>query len=52
MAMFAAEANRGRLRLSNGAPSEVEGAMAASLLFCDRLKERCERRSCAGRRLS
>ena len=29
----------------------VEGAMAASLLLCDRLKERCERRSCAGRRL-
>jgi hypothetical protein len=29
----------------------VEGAVAASLLLCDRLKERCERRSCAGRRL-
>ena len=29
----------------------VEGAMAPSLLLCDRLKERCERRSCAGRRL-
>jgi hypothetical protein len=25
--------------------------VAASLLLCDRLKERCERRSCAGRRL-
>ena len=25
----------------------VEGAVAASLLLCDRLQERCERRSCA-----
>ncbi len=48
--MLAAEANRGRLRLSNGAPSNGRGSggIAAALR---QMEERCERRSCAGRRL-